>query len=66
MSEIINFAIRDVFFEDIKFLTLKQTKIIIERVNGKKLGYTFLDFEYVEPIKRVLKTCLGDKFLVKE
>jgi len=65
LSKIIDLATNDVLFNDIKTITLNKTKIIIEKLNGDKLGYLFMDREYIEPLRKILSFYLKDKFIVK-
>jgi hypothetical protein len=65
ISEILNLAINDVLFEDVKRITLNKTQLIIEKSNGEKLGYVFMDRENIEPLKNILSFYLKDKFIVK-
>jgi len=65
LPQILNLATNDVLYKDIKTVTLKKTEIIIEKLSGEKLGYLFLDREYVEPIKKLLRAYLSDRFIEK-
>jgi hypothetical protein len=65
IPQIVNLATNDVLFRDVKIITLNQTKIIIEKSNGDKLGYVFMDREYIEPLKKLLQFYLKEKFIEK-
>lgn len=65
LSEILSLATNDVIYNDIKTLTLKPFKIIIEKSNGGKLAYTFMDKEYTDLLKRMFKFYLKDRFIEK-
>ncbi|WP_340201722.1 hypothetical protein [Ascidiimonas sp. W6] len=52
-------------YEEVKTVTLHQTKIIIEKLSGDKLGYFFMDKEYIEPLKELLQLYLKEKFINK-
>lgn len=64
MSKIIDFTRTDVLYNDIKKVTLKNRKIIIEKNSGEKLGYFYIDAEYDDVLIRVLKFYLKDKFII--
>jgi hypothetical protein len=66
ISQILKLATNDVLYSDIKILTLKKgMQIIIEKLSGEKIGYTSMDREYSEPLKKLLKSNLKDKFVEK-
>ena len=65
LSQILKLATNDVLFRDIKTVTLKQTKIIIEKVTKEKFGYVCMDREYIEPLKKLLRVYLRDRFIEK-
>jgi len=65
ISQFLQLATNDVLYSDIKTVTLKQTKITIEKLSGDKLGYVFIDKEYIEPLKKLLQLYLKEKFIEK-
>ncbi|MDD3175071.1 MAG: hypothetical protein PHU51_01185 [Candidatus Nanoarchaeia archaeon] len=65
LNNLIKYTIEDVLYVNLKSFTLNQTKIIIEKQDGRKLGYVFMDKEFIEPLKKSLKTLLKTKFIEK-
>jgi hypothetical protein len=65
IPKFLQLATNDVLYRDIKTVTLKQTKIIIEKLSGDKLGYVFMYREYIEPLKKLLQFYLKEKFIEK-
>lgn len=65
IKNILVYAIDDVSYNEIKKLTLNKTLILIEKVNGEKFQYLFLDKEYIDIIKDIGKKYLKDKFFEK-
>jgi len=65
LPEILALATNDVLYSDIKRVTLEQMKITIEKMNGERLGYVFMDEEYIKPLKELLQFYLKDKFIEK-
>lgn len=64
LSEIVKLATNDVLYNDIKTLTLKQMQIVIEKLNGEKVGYMFMDREYMDLLAKLLPQYLGERFVV--
>jgi hypothetical protein len=54
LSQIISNSRLQILFNEIKLIKLKQNKIIIEKNNGEKLAYMFMDKEYFESLKNSL------------
>lgn len=65
LQQITKLATNDVLYKDIKTVTLNQTKIIIEKLSGEKIGYMLMDIEYIEPLKKLLRFYLKDRFIEK-
>lgn len=65
IPQFLQLATNDVLYRDIKTVNLKQTKITIEKLSGDKLGYVFMDREYIEPLKKLLQFYLKEKFIEK-
>ena len=65
ISQFLQLATNDALYRDIKIVTLKQTKIIIEKISGNKLEYVFMDRGYIEPLKKLLRFYLKEKFIEK-
>ena len=64
LNDLLKFATNDVLYSDIKLITLKPYKIIIEKMNGEKLGYTFMDNEYNDLLKKLLHQHVKDKLVI--
>lgn len=65
LPQLLEFATNDILYKDIKSVTLKQTKIIIEKNTGKKIAYLFMDREYIDTVRNCLQFYLKDKFIQK-
>lgn len=65
LPQLLEFATNDILYKDIKCVTLKQTKIIIEKNTGKKIAYLFMDREYIDTVRNCLQFYLKDKFIQK-
>jgi hypothetical protein len=65
LPQILELATNDVLYKDIKTLTLKtkNLRIDIEKLNGDKLSYIFMDKEYIEHIRELSQFYLKDKFV---
>ena len=66
IEQILGYTKKSASYEDIKVLTLKYTEIIIEKNSGEKMGYMFLDKEYIDVIKKCLEKHLVSKFIIKQ
>jgi hypothetical protein len=60
-QQLLEYATSDVVFSDIKTVTLEKAKIIIEKNNGEKFAYAYLDKEYLDILKVKFKEILGDR-----
>lgn len=65
ISKVLEITKNDVAYGDIKHLTLKNTKIVIEKFSGEKLSYFFMDKEYIAPLSKVLREYLQERFVEK-
>jgi hypothetical protein len=65
LPQILELATNDVLYKDIKTLTLKtkNLRIDIEKLNGDKLSYIFMDKEYIDHIRELSQFYLKDKFV---
>lgn len=63
ISELIKFATNSVLFEDIKTISLRKRRIVIEKKDGEKMGYLFADDEYIGLLKGLFQTRLTNKFV---
>jgi hypothetical protein len=63
VARILGFATADILYRDIATLALKQTRIKIRKIDGEELGFVFVDTEYIEPLKKLFRTYLKDRFL---
>ncbi|WP_340198820.1 hypothetical protein [Ascidiimonas sp. W6] len=65
VPEFLELTTNDIYYRDIKTVTLHHTNIIIKKLSEDKLGYFFMDEEYIEPLKELLKLHLKEKFIEK-
>lgn len=61
--EILQYKKNEILYDDIKLISLKNMDINIEKNNGERLKYTFLDKEYVDNLRHLLRLYLKDKFI---
>lgn len=66
LAELTKYALRNILFTDVKTLTMKYSLLTIEMLDGDKVGYVFLDKEYIEPTKMIFSEYLKEKFLYTE
>jgi hypothetical protein len=65
ISQITSLVRNEVLYQDIANLTFNKFIININKINGEKLRYAFMDKEYADLINRILPEYLGDKFVSK-
>lgn len=65
ISQMASLVRNEVLYKDIANLTFNKFIININKVNGEKLRYAFLDKEYADILNKILPEYLGDKFVSK-
>lgn len=66
LPQILQLVKKEVSYEEIKTVILKENNLIIEKITGEKFGYFFMEKEYLNIIKESLIQFLGDKLIVQE
>ena len=64
LPQILQLVKKEIPYEEIKTVILKENKLIIEKTSGEKFGYFFMEKEYLNVIKETLIQFLGDKLIV--
>ena len=64
LPQILQLVKKEISYEEIKTVILKENKLIIEKTSGEKFGYFFMEKEYLNIIKETLIQFLGDKLIV--
>ena len=64
LPQILQLVKKEISYEEIKTVILKENKLIIEKTSGEKFGYFFMEKEYLNAIKETLTQFLGDKLIV--
>ena len=64
LPQILQLVKKEIPYEEIKTVILKENKLIIEKTSGEKFGYFFMEKEYLNIIKETLIQFLGDKLIV--
>ena len=64
LPQILSLVKKEISYEEIKTVILKENKLIIEKTSGEKFGYFFMEKEYLNVIKETLIQFLGDKLIV--
>lgn len=64
LPQILQLVKKEIPYEEIKTVILKENKLIIEKISGEKFGYFFMEKEYLNAIKETLTQFLGDKLIV--
>jgi hypothetical protein len=63
INDLLKYATNSVSFGDIRTLSLRKRRIVIEKNNGEKIGYLFADDEYIGLLKELFQTHLTNKFV---
>ncbi len=65
VPQLVKLATNDVLYTDIKTLTLKPFKLIVQKLNGETFSYGFMDPEHNTQLPRLLPSLLKEKLVVK-